>query len=88
MDNTTEKITDDTSHARSVVKAISWRIIATLTTMAAVYMISGEIVLALEVGAVEVVAKLLLYYLHERAWIAMSWGRVKTDKTSAPAHSV
>jgi len=70
---------DETSHKRSVVKAISWRIIATLTTMTAVYFISGEVILALEVGAVEVVAKLLLYYLHERAWIAMSWGMTKTD---------
>jgi len=71
--------TDATSHKRSIVKAISWRVIATLTTMAAVFFISGEVILALEVGAVEVVAKLLLYYLHERAWIALNWGLVKTD---------
>ena len=79
MESTMHIRPGETSHKRSVVKAVSWRIIATLTTMAAVFLISGEVVLALEVGAVEVVAKLFLYYLHERAWIAMSWGIIKTD---------
>ena len=87
MDTTKNTITEETSHARSVAKAISWRVIATLTTMATVYFISGEVVLALEVGAVEVVAKLLLYYLHERAWISMSWGMVKSEQTSESAQS-
>ena len=61
-------------HSRSVVKALSWRVIATLTTMTAVFIISGEIILALEVGALEASAKLLFYYLHERAWGNISWG--------------
>ena len=71
------------THTRSVVKAISWRVIATLTTMVAVYIVSGEFVLALEVGAIEASAKLFLYYAHERAWIAIPWGVKKTGNNVA-----
>ena len=62
-------------HFRSVAKALSWRVIATLTTMIAVFIVSGGLwELALGVGIIDVVAKLVLYYLHERAWINISWG--------------
>ncbi|MBT4153074.1 MAG: DUF2061 domain-containing protein [Candidatus Magasanikbacteria bacterium] len=56
------------SHKRSLAKTISWRVIASLTTMALVYLFTGEISTMLEVGAIEVVAKMLFYYLHERFW--------------------
>jgi len=67
-------------HTRSMAKALSWRVIATLTTMVAVFIVSGEWLLALEVGAIEVTAKLLFYYLHERAWEGFSWGVEKVHK--------
>jgi uncharacterized membrane protein len=64
-------------HKRSVVKAISWRIVATVTTMLVVYAFTREIALAVGVGAVEVVAKLLFYYLHERLWHWIPWGKLQ-----------
>ena len=63
------------SHARSVAKSISWRIIATLTTIVVVFLFTGNIKISLGVGAVELVAKLLFYYFHERAWDKVHWGR-------------
>lgn len=63
-------------HKRSVVKAISWRLVATLTTMAVVFLFTRRLALAAEVGAVEVVAKLLFYYLHERGWDLIGWGKL------------
>ena len=62
-------------HWRSVLKAISWRTTATVITMIVSYFITGSIMMALEIGAIEMVAKMLLYYLHERAWNNISVGQ-------------
>ena len=59
---------------RALAKAISWRAIATITTMALVYIATGEWTLSLGVGVLEVVVKMALYYLHERAWARSTWG--------------
>jgi uncharacterized membrane protein len=64
-------------HKRTVVKAVSWRVIATLTTMMIAFFITGKLTIALEIGLFEVIAKMLFYYLHERAWAAISWGKGK-----------
>ena len=56
------------SHLRSVLKGITWRIIATSTTMSIAYFITGEVDQALTIGGIEFFGKLLIYYLHERAW--------------------
>ena len=67
------------SHTRSIVRAITWRVIATTTTIVAAYLITGEWDLALKVGAIEATAKVFLYYLHERAWLTTSWGVRKAN---------
>lgn len=63
-------------HKRSLVKAICWRALATLTTMVVVFIFTGRVTLAIQVGAVEIVAKLAFYYLHERVWDAIAWGKL------------
>lgn len=62
---------------RSFFKGITWRIIATLSTMTLVFIFTGDFVLTLGVGFFEVIAKLLFYYLHERVWDRIRWGRYK-----------
>lgn len=64
---------------RSMAKAITWRIIATLTTVALVYWFTGKLELAATVGGLEVVLKLLFNFLHERAWLMIRFGRKKVD---------
>jgi len=71
-------------HSRTIVKAISWRIIATLTTMTIVYIFTRKIVLSLGVGLVEVIAKLTFYYLHGRLWNRISWGKKKHPLSDIP----
>ncbi len=61
--------------ARSLVKTISWRILATLTTMALVYIFIGDMTIALSVGGIEVFLKMLVYFLHERAWDKIKFGK-------------
>jgi len=65
------------SHMRSVLKGITWRITATTTTVVIAYFITGEVGDALKIGAIEFVGKLLLYYLHERAWIRVPSGAIR-----------
>jgi len=62
---------------RSLVKAISWRVIATLTTMSLVFLFTGELILAMGVGVLDVISKLILYYGHERLWNLIKWGKRK-----------
>lgn len=64
-------------HRRSFAKAVSWRIIATLTTFTIVYILTGELTLSMEVGVFDVSLKMLFYYLHERGWEMISWGSFK-----------
>lgn len=56
------------TRARAVLKAISWRIIASMTTMAIVYTFTGHLLLSAGIGVVEVITKMFFYYFHERAW--------------------
>jgi adenylylsulfate kinase len=66
---------------RSLAKTISWRILATLTTGTIVWLLTGELTLAVAVGGIEAVTKMVLYYGHERLWDRIRVGR----KTTTPA---
>ena len=68
------------AHSRSVVKALSWRATGTLDTIAVSYLVTGKIKLALSIGFVEMFTKIGLYYLHERAWNRISFGRSQPTK--------
>ena len=57
------------SHLTSVAKAISWRVIGTIDTTVISYLITGKWSFALSIGGVEVFTKIILFYLHERAWL-------------------
>lgn len=63
------------SNGRSLIKTISWRFWATITTALLVYIFTGKLELALAIGGIEVLLKLILYYLHERTWNKISFGR-------------
>ena len=53
---------------KSILKSISWRVVGTIDTMIISYIITGELAMAASIGGIEVFSKVLLYYLHERAW--------------------
>ncbi|MDP3313283.1 DUF2061 domain-containing protein [Lutibacter sp.] len=60
---------------RSVVKAISWRIVGTIDTILISWIITGEISMALTIGSIEVITKMILYFFHERLWNIIKWGK-------------
>lgn len=64
---------------RSLAKAITWRIIATLTTITLVYIFFGRLELAAAVGGLEILLKLLFNFLHERAWLFIKFGKKKLE---------
>jgi len=58
---------------RSFTKALSWRILGTADTMLISWFITGEITMAISIGSIEVVTKMILYYGHERFWNTIKW---------------
>ena len=73
----TKRGTDQVSEKplRSMVKALSWRLIGTLDTLLVSYLLTGEITLAGAIATIDFLTKMLLYFFHERAWNKISWGR-------------
>jgi uncharacterized membrane protein len=63
------------SHARSVAKAVSWRATGTFDTFVIAWLITGRAATAGGIAATEVFTKLVLFYLHERGWNLIRWGR-------------
>ena len=71
------------THTRSVLKAISWRTLGTLDTFAISWFMTGRVEIAGSIAALEVDTKIAWYYLHERIWATILWGRRLTDGSSA-----
>jgi len=63
------------THTRSVLKAISWRTLGTLDTFAISWFLTGKVEIAGLIAALEILTKIFWYYLHERIWAAIAWGR-------------
>ncbi|MEK7474189.1 MAG: DUF2061 domain-containing protein [Candidatus Coatesbacteria bacterium] len=53
---------------RSLLKAASWRLFGTAVTVAIALSLTGRLGLSAVIGAADLVAKIVLYYLHERFW--------------------
>ncbi len=60
---------------RSILKAISWRTWATITTAVLVFIFTGKFALAITIGLLEVFAKMALYFFHERLWHRIGYGK-------------
>ena len=70
------------SRIRSLLKGVTWRILATLTTVAIAWLITDDVSAALQIGFIEVFAKIAIYYAHERAWAQVPHGTF--SKSNAP----
>jgi len=62
------------SRKRHILKTVTWRVVGTLDTMMLAWIISGNALTGLKIGFVEVITKMALYYLHERAWYKLDFG--------------
>ena len=63
------------TNKRSLVKTISFRIVATIATMIIILILTGSLVLMGIVAGIDLLSKSIIYYIHERVWDKISWGK-------------
>lgn len=63
------------ANRRSIAKALSYRLLATLGTSLLVWYFTHKLALALFAGSADALGKLGLYYLHERIWDRVQAGK-------------
>ena len=64
----------DTSK-RSLIKTITWRVTGSSATFLIAYIMTGNFAIAGVIGIVQLISNSILYYIHERAWNQIKWGR-------------
>jgi adenylylsulfate kinase len=73
------------SHARSLAKAVTYRVLGSLSTAAMVFLFTGSVKLSLGAGALDSIVKITLYFLHERLWDHIPFGR---HRAAAPEYEI
>jgi uncharacterized membrane protein len=63
------------SSTRSLAKAVSWRVTGTIDTFIISWLITGQPLLASGIAFTEIMTKIFLFWLHERAWNKIRWGQ-------------
>jgi uncharacterized membrane protein len=72
----------DSSIKRHLLKTITWRIVGTLDTVALGWVVTGNPVIGIEIGLLELFTKMVLYFLHERAWYRINFGLQRKSVTA------
>lgn len=67
------------SSKRSLVKALSWRFLATLITTSIVFALTGKGEFAATIGIADTLFKFFIYFAHERIWNRIPFGRKKVE---------
>ena len=60
---------------RHLAKTMTWRIVGTIDTMIIGWLVSGDPLVGLSIGGTEVITKMILYFLHERAWFKYGYSK-------------
>jgi uncharacterized membrane protein len=66
---------DMVSKKRSLAKSLTWRIVAIVSTFVVGYFMTGSLSFAASLTLVSNLINFLLYYLHERVWLKVKWGK-------------
>ncbi|MBS1855580.1 MAG: DUF2061 domain-containing protein [Acidobacteria bacterium] len=72
------------SQSRSIAKAVSYRILGSATTALIVYVLTGKATLSMGAGAADIVLKIGAYFVHERIWDRINYGR----EAKAPEYEI
>jgi uncharacterized membrane protein len=73
------KIYFKNSNKRHALKTVTWRIVGTIDTMTLAWLITGNPMTGFKIGMAEVVTKMLLYFVHEKAWHKSDYGLEKRN---------
>ena len=60
---------------RTLIKTMTWRVTASLTTFIIAWILTGDLLLGVSIGSIEALAKIFLYYYHERIWNNINWAK-------------
>ena len=74
------------SNSRSIAKAASYRLLGSMATAAICLVLTGSVKLSLGAGALDVVVKIAAYFVHERIWNLIPYGRER--RTPAPEYEI
>ncbi|SDW74449.1 DUF2061 domain-containing protein [Aequorivita viscosa] len=74
------------SRKRHIAKTITWRFVGTLDTILISWFITGDLWAGLKIGFAEVTTKMILYYLHERAWFKINLTKAGIIRESRVRH--
>jgi uncharacterized membrane protein len=74
------------SNSRSVAKAVSYRLLGSCSTAGIFMILTGSLKLSLGAGALDVVVKLAAYFVHERIWNLIPYGRER--RAPAPEYEI
>jgi uncharacterized membrane protein len=75
------------AHSRSLVKAITWRVVGSLDTFLISWVVTGKLKYAGIILGVETFTKIAIYYGHEQFWAWLPWWRPVTPEVAAVAKS-
>lgn len=68
------------SKRRHLYKTFSWRLVGTLDTVVISWIITGDPLMGVSIGLLEILTKMVLYYVHERVWYKMNFGIINRGK--------
>ena len=60
---------------RTLIKTMTWRVTASLTTFLIAWVLTGDLLIGVSIGSIEAIAKIFLYYYHERIWNNINWAK-------------
>ena len=60
---------------RTLIKTMTWRVTASLTTFLIAWILTGDLLIGVSIGSIEAIAKIFLYYYHERIWNNINWAK-------------
>jgi uncharacterized membrane protein len=63
------------TNKRSLIKTISWRLTGSGATFLISYIILGNFAIAGSIAVIQLISNTILYYIHERIWNRINWGR-------------
>ena len=76
-----------TPRVRHIIKTISWRLVGAIDTILLVFVVyfflfgktEGAAEIAVSMFSIEIVTKMVFYYIHERVWYTSNWGVIKSE---------
>jgi len=69
------------THLRSLVKGLGYRLLGTLATVLIALVLTGQLDKSIQIGGLDLVVKILLYYAYERLWNFIGWGKAPVKFT-------